>query len=312
MAKISDLPVGTIPDANSLMVVVQANTTKQVKIEQLRPAILIPATSSNRGAVKISSGLNVTSDGTLTVVKSTNSLLGGVITGQTLDVDASGVLNYNLPEASETILGGIKVGDSLTIDDGILDYNIPAATSEIRGGITVGPTLTVDQGLLNYSLPVANTATLGGVRVGTSLTVAQNGTLNYFLPTATFTRLGGVRIGQGFNIDDGTISIDRLIQTHVLGDLSGSVFADDSTLLVDGQTGVVVAPIQYSGSGIVESTPGTLQITGTVNFNGVTVFKSFTEDDRNLLPSPAAGSVLFNSTTSKLQVFTGQVWDNLH
>jgi hypothetical protein len=312
MAKISDLPVGTIPDANSLMVVVQANTTKQVKIEQLQPAILIPATSSNRGAVKISSGLNVTSDGTLTVVKSTNSLLGGVITGQTLDVDASGVLNYNLPEASETILGGIKVGNSLTIDAGILDYNIPAATSEIRGGITVGPTLTVDQGLLNYNLPVANTATLGGVRVGTSLTVAQNGTLNYFLPTATFTRLGGVRIGQGFNIDDGTISIDRLIQTHVLGDLSGSVFADDSTLLVDGQTGVVVAPIQYSGSGIVESTPGTLQITGTVNFNGVTVFKSFTEDDRNLLPSPAAGSVLFNSTTSKLQVFTGQVWDNLH
>jgi len=58
--------------------------------------------------------------------------------------------NYSLPIASENTLGGIKVGENLTIDeDGTLNaqqggYELPIASAETLGGIRVGKNLTVD------------------------------------------------------------------------------------------------------------------------------------------------------------------------
>ena len=57
--------------------------------------------------------------------------------------------DYELPIASEDILGGIKVGDNLTIDeDGKLngnpDYQLPCATATQLGGIKVGDYLSVN------------------------------------------------------------------------------------------------------------------------------------------------------------------------
>lgn len=67
-----------------------------------------------------------------------------------IDIDTS-TRSYHLPIASATTLGGIKVGNNLTIaEDGTLN----AESTE-------------------YSLPVASSSTLGGVKIGSGLTITD-------------------------------------------------------------------------------------------------------------------------------------------
>ena len=63
------------------------------------------------------------------------------------EVDAL-VRPYSLPAATSTTLGGIKVGDNLSIDasgrlSGAAPYALPAATTSTRGGVIAGSNLTV-------------------------------------------------------------------------------------------------------------------------------------------------------------------------
>lgn len=80
---------------------------------------------------------------------------------------------YTLPPATTTTLGGIIVGDNLSIDsNGALSTHAP------------------------YTLPNASVTTLGGIRVGNNLSIDSNGTLSATAYTA----------GDGINITDGVIS----------------------------------------------------------------------------------------------------------
>ena len=102
--------------------------------------------------------------------------------------------NIELPIASQTVLGGIKVGNNLEIEpDGTLNatgsgggsYVLPPATETTLGGVKVGTGLHVeDDGTLSatgggsYELPVATADTLGGIKVGYNLEIESDGTLN--------------------------------------------------------------------------------------------------------------------------------------
>lgn len=65
--------------------------------------------------------------------------------------------SYVLPTASAETLGGIKVGNNLTIDpetgalSGQAQYVLPAATDETLGGIKVGSGLSINDGVLSAS-----------------------------------------------------------------------------------------------------------------------------------------------------------------
>lgn len=62
---------------------------------------------------------------------------------------------YTLPVATESTLGGVKVGDNLTIDpDGTLNA-VPGA----------------------YVLPIATTTALGGIKIGSGLSISEDGTV---------------------------------------------------------------------------------------------------------------------------------------
>lgn len=67
---------------------------------------------------------------------------------------------YHLPIASSTQLGGIKVGDNLTIEsDGTLnaeatEYELPTASASTLGGIKVGAGLQINNGVLT---PIVDT-----------------------------------------------------------------------------------------------------------------------------------------------------------
>lgn len=71
---------------------------------------------------------------------------------QTLEAGGTGGTEYILPTATSTTLGGIKVGQRLSINNGILSADVQPN---------------------NYSLPTASTTTLGGIKVGSGLTISS-------------------------------------------------------------------------------------------------------------------------------------------
>ena len=69
-----------------------------------------------------------------------------------------------IPVASSTVLGGIKVGENLTItEDGVLSASGSGGDS--------------------YTLPAATATTLGGIKVGNNLSIAEDGTLTTSVST---------------------------------------------------------------------------------------------------------------------------------
>lgn len=67
-----------------------------------------------------------------------------------LSSGSGGGSEYVLPAATASTLGGIKVGDNLSITDGVLSakdtvYTLPIAGSDTLGGIKIGSGLSVDE-----------------------------------------------------------------------------------------------------------------------------------------------------------------------
>ena len=140
---------------------------------------------------------------------------------------------YTLPTASDVVLGGIKVGNNLSIDaNGFLSthtpYTLPTASSLVLGGVIVGNNLSIDaNGILTtpasipYTLPTASSLVLGGIKVGDNLSIDANGILSthipYTLPTASSLVLGGIKVGNNLSINaDGILSIITLPTTYTL------------------------------------------------------------------------------------------------
>jgi len=78
---------------------------------------------------------------------------------------ASGANNYSLPTASADTLGGVKIGENLTIDGtGTLSaiqgsYELPTASTTTKGGIKIGANLTMNGEVLNATDTTYNEAT---------------------------------------------------------------------------------------------------------------------------------------------------------
>lgn len=107
------------------------------------------------------------------------------------------------------------------VDSGGSGYTLPPATKDILGGIKVGQNLTIEEdGTLNaqagggeaYELPIATKDILGGIKIGDRLTITEDGVLSadeqgggggevYELPIATREILGGIKIGEGLDYD---------------------------------------------------------------------------------------------------------------
>ena len=97
---------------------------------------------------------------------------------------------YHLPIASANTLGGIKVGNNLTIEeDGTLnaestEYNLPVATSSTLGGVKIGSGLTMTDQVLsvNVDASLSNSSTNP---VQNSVLTSSINTLTSGLQTAT-------------------------------------------------------------------------------------------------------------------------------
>lgn len=124
--------------------------------------------------------------------------------------------SVEIPTASASVLGGIKVGSGLSISDGVLSADvpeIPEATTESIGGVIVGSGLEVFEGTISavpYALPAASGGTRGGIRLGHNVSVRE-GTIDMIdvsFPVASDEVLGGIKVGEGLSIEDGVLSVD--------------------------------------------------------------------------------------------------------
>jgi len=156
-----------------------------------------------------------------------------------------GGTDYSLPTASESIKGGVKIGDGFSMDGEILNIalsgitDFPVASESVVGGVKIGDGLEMDGDVLkckgggsSYSLPIASTTQLGGVKIGKGLAM-DGDTLNvtlqsdsdssrainiknvlkgddaeeYVLPTASESIKGGVIIGAGLSMTGDVLNV---------------------------------------------------------------------------------------------------------
>lgn len=141
--------------------------------------------SALNGYVKSVNGTSPDSNGNVSI-----SVSGG---------GSSGGSNYTLPTASNSTLGGVKVGSGLTINtSGVLSADVTAST------------LTAYAKITDLSA-VAKTGSYNDLTNKPTIPAA------YTLPNATSSTLGGVKVGSNISVSNGTISIAKSNVTSALG-----------------------------------------------------------------------------------------------
>lgn len=147
---------------------------------------------------------------------------------------------YVLPAATTTTLGGIIVGDGLSIDD----------TGKLVAAYT-------------YTLPTASNTVLGGVKVGSNITI-NNGTI----------RLTKANVTGALGVDPTTTYVNKAGDT-MTGDLTNSSTISGSKLISTVATGT--APIQVSSTTLCTNLNADMVDGKNVIENGTTSGLDFTK-----------------------------------
>jgi hypothetical protein len=212
------------------------------------PYTLTTATSNILGGVKIGSGINITEDGTISATTATQytlptantTTIGGVKLAWPqagIGLDLSGALQIKLNPVNGTgTTASAPWNDSTGFFD--LSWNLIPATSSTIGGVKIGDGVsisssgTISVSTATYTLPVATSATIGGVKGGANILIDTNGTIRQQYSTvygagltssdgaantvtgvitrtasvliATTSSLGGIKIGNGLSINTST------------------------------------------------------------------------------------------------------------
>lgn len=139
---------------------------------------------------------------------------------QDVNIDTA-TRTYHLPIASATQLGGIKVGDNLTIEeDGTLNanpagYTLPTATASTLGGIKVGDKLSISDGTLSVTTDSSLSSS--------STNPIQNNTVNSALTSLTSTVQNNTTSITNLNTALGNLTTIVNGYSTTIGNLSSSV-----------------------------------------------------------------------------------------
>ena len=256
--------------------------------------ILPPASAEVLGGVKKGANVNIAADGTLSVAPpyddthvnqridgKQDKLVSGTnirtVNGQTLlgngNITIEGGGDYVLPPATETELGGVKVGARLIIQpDGTL-----SAVDQHYDDTSIRQEIARKQDTL---VSGQNIKTVGGQSLLGSGDIPTGGAGGYTLPVASATQLGGVKQGQRVTISgDGTLSAD---DQHYDDSAIRSEIAAKQDKLVSGVSIKTVNGTDILGSGNItieggagSVPPATEAIEGTIRLGAG--LKRFTE-----------------------------------
>ncbi|HGF7161790.1 hypothetical protein ACFDAX_08465 [Enterococcus lactis] len=185
-------------------------------------------------------------------VLSVNGKIGAVVITKE-DLGLENVLT-ELPYANEEDDGIITAEMYQKIlNSGEGDYVLPIATVDRLGGIKIGELLTIDetgkvsavrQSDVNFSLELKEKLdSLKNYTAGENITIDENGEINvdisgFYLPTASEFVKGGIRVGEGLTITDDVLSADKQFNYTAGANISIS------------NTGIISATVGSEGSGV--------------------------------------------------------------
>lgn len=216
--------------------------------------------------------LPIATDTVLGGVKST-SADGGVSVGN------DGVMTINLPTASTTTKGGVKIGDSFAVNDGVLNLN--AGTSTVLGGVksssTAGAVSINNNGTMTVNTPVLTANALLNWQPATAYFV---GDVVYTNALAITQKLVCVQAGisgstltisstaEGVLITDGTVTwqVDSFADGNYTAEHINGIYrgADITTYFESGLMSTNIAAGKFVGVHIGD------YITKTVNLPAIT------------------------------------------
>ena len=184
-----------------------------------------------------------------------------------LDGVASSANNYSLPTATANVLGGIKVGDRLTMTNGVLSADVQSSS---------------------YTLPAASATVRGGVKVGSGLEITSTDTLGVKNHSANFDTI---------TADVGTFN---LVDTDVLD--AESVIARKIQVYPTGGTAPDISGTTLSGKGAVITQDGDVMIGDS---GGKHIF--FDESEGTLEITDGSGDDRTEFDGGTIKVFSGGV-----
>ena len=244
-------------------------------------------TFANTGVTGILTGTGISASSETGSVTLSNTGVTSIVAGFGMSVNsATGVVTV-----TNEGLAGLDEGLGITI----------SARDPLTGKITVTNNQPNVPQLTFRSVAVTGQSTILSESTADTLTFETSGNglsiaTNIISKTITLSNTGvhSLSVGSGLTASAGTgtisLSLDSTLFRNLEGDVIGSVFADDSTMLVDGTNGRIVGPVFANVTGNVT---GDLlgNVTGTVTGN---VFTSLIDsaDSTAITVVPAA---IFNS-----------------
>jgi hypothetical protein len=260
-------------------------------------------TFANTGVTRILTSTGISASTETGAVTLTNSGVTSIVAGFGMSVNsATGVVTV-----TNEGLAGLDAGLGITISE----------RDPLTGKITVTNGQPNVPQLTFRSVAVTGQSTILSESTADTLTLEASGNglsiaTNIISKTITLSNTGvhSLSVGSGLTASAGTgtisLSLDSTLFRNLEGDVVGSIFADDSTILVDGTNGRIVGPVFANVTGNVT---GDLlgNVTGTVTGN---VFTSLIDssDSTAITVIPA---VVFNSDVrveNDLNVIGGRVF----
>ena len=178
---------------------------------------------------------------------------------------------------------GIGSGSLSAISNG--DNNIGIGVNSLNDVTTAGNNTALGYGTLSQSTGIGNTA-VGYVAGAANMTGIKNTYLGYQANASGPGYSNSTALGNGAEVTSSNMI--RLGNTDV------------TAVTTDGAIGIGTnSPNNAAALEVVSTTKGVLM-------------PRMSETQRDAISSPVAGLVIFNLTTSKLQVYTGGAWENLH
>ena len=253
-------------------------------------------------------GSNVTlQDGNITIVRNTYSSSGAAGFSFQQHHNTADAVNFTFVRSRGTGSAPTTVLDG----DDIVDLNFVGhnGTAFIAGA---GISATVD-----------GAPTVNGIPTKFSF-ITNNGTATAARAELSATGVWRVNTIQAFT-GGGTLTVTGNLIGNVDGDLQGSVFADDSTILVDATNGVlrgnfIGSVFADDSTRIIDGTDGSITATSVAISNtGYLQMPVYANDAARsaAIPTPAVGMmILMQSGTSPLavdalQVYNGTAWINV-
>lgn len=97
----------------------------------VRASVIVPATLSTLGEVKVGQNINVASDGTISVATATNSVLGVVKAGTNVTIDSTGAINIPTGAGINTLESISNVNPAGIADGSLLIYNTTSSRWDV-------------------------------------------------------------------------------------------------------------------------------------------------------------------------------------